>query len=40
MADYNDPEFARYAGVHKNLDGPGDARPTALQIVQDNNLGG
>jgi NAD(P)-dependent dehydrogenase (short-subunit alcohol dehydrogenase family) len=40
MADYSDPEFTRYAGVHKKLNGPGDARPTALQIVEDNNLEG
>ncbi|KAF9891129.1 hypothetical protein FE257_005065 [Aspergillus nanangensis] len=30
----------RYAEVHKNPQGPGDARPTALQIVQDENLTG
>ena len=32
--------FDRYAEVHKdeNLHGPGDARPTALQIVKDNDL--
>ncbi|KAH7414529.1 hypothetical protein DE146DRAFT_640600 [Phaeosphaeria sp. MPI-PUGE-AT-0046c] len=40
MSNYNDPEFARYAAVHKEINGPGDARPTALQIVQDNNLEG
>ncbi|KAJ9604654.1 hypothetical protein H2200_010768 [Cladophialophora chaetospira] len=34
--------FDRYADVHKDerLDGPGDARPTALQIVKDNDLVG
>jgi NAD(P)-dependent dehydrogenase (short-subunit alcohol dehydrogenase family) len=30
--------MCRYADVHKNPQGPGDARPTATQIVQDNNL--
>lgn len=40
MSDFNDPEFARYAAVHKSINGPGDARPTALQIVKDNNLEG
>jgi NAD(P)-dependent dehydrogenase (short-subunit alcohol dehydrogenase family) len=40
MADYNDPEFTRYAEVHKHWNGPGDARPTALQIVEDDNLQG
>jgi hypothetical protein len=40
MADYGDPDFTRYADVHKNLNGPGDARPTALQIVEDDNLQG
>ncbi|KAL4971455.1 short-chain dehydrogenase [Aspergillus desertorum] len=28
----------RYAKVHKNPQGPGDARPTALQIIQDEGL--
>lgn len=28
--------MSRYADAHKNPKGPGDARPTALQIVQDN----
>lgn len=27
--------MSRYADAHKNPKGPGDARPTALQIVQD-----
>jgi hypothetical protein len=40
MSEYNTPEFTRYAAVHKDLNGPGDARPTALQIVQDNELEG
>ena len=40
MAEYNTPDFTRYAAVHKNRNGPGDARPTALQIVKDNNLEG
>ena len=32
----------RYAEVHKadNLKGPGDARPTALQIIRDNDREG
>lgn len=38
--DYNTPEFTRYADAHKELKGPGDARPTALQIINDNNLQG
>ncbi|KPM45242.1 hypothetical protein AK830_g1286 [Neonectria ditissima] len=29
-----------YTAVHKNPQGPGDARPTALQIVKDNDLEG
>ncbi|KAJ4368979.1 hypothetical protein N0V83_006061 [Neocucurbitaria cava] len=29
-----------YAAAHKNPQGPGDARPTALQIVKDNDLTG
>ncbi|KAI5357933.1 putative short-chain dehydrogenase/reductase SDR, NAD(P)-binding domain superfamily [Septoria linicola] len=28
----------RYGAVHQNLKGPGDARPTALQIIKDENL--
>ncbi|RAK88387.1 NAD(P)-binding protein [Aspergillus costaricaensis CBS 115574] len=28
----------RYAAVHQNTKGPGDARPTALQIIQDQKL--
>jgi hypothetical protein len=40
MSDYNTPEFKRYASVHKQLNGAGDARPTALQIIKDNNLEG
>ncbi|KAF2865391.1 hypothetical protein BDV95DRAFT_612775 [Massariosphaeria phaeospora] len=31
---------SRYADAHKTIKGPGDARPTALQIVQDENLVG
>jgi hypothetical protein len=33
---------SRYAEAHKeeNLAGPGDARPTALKIIQDENLVG
>ncbi|GIJ84805.1 hypothetical protein Asppvi_003656 [Aspergillus pseudoviridinutans] len=30
----------RYESVHQNLNGPGDARPTALQIIEDENLKG
>jgi hypothetical protein len=30
--------MSRYTETHKNPQGPGDARPTALQIVKDNNL--
>ncbi|GIZ47483.1 hypothetical protein CKM354_001057300 [Cercospora kikuchii] len=30
--------MSRYADAHKNSQGPGDARPTALQIVQDEGL--
>lgn len=29
---------SRYAEAHVNLNGPGDARPTALQIIKDENL--
>ncbi|KAF4461575.1 ww domain-containing oxidoreductase [Fusarium albosuccineum] len=32
--------MSRYAAAHANPQGPGDARPTALQIVQDENLAG
>lgn len=34
--------FEKYAAAHKpeNLHGPGDSRPTALEIVRDNNLEG
>jgi NAD(P)-dependent dehydrogenase (short-subunit alcohol dehydrogenase family) len=32
--------MSRYAEAHKNASGPGDARPTALQIVQDEGLVG
>lgn len=31
---------SRYAEAHKNPQGPGDARPTALQIIQDEGLEG
>ncbi|KAF2470678.1 NAD(P)-binding protein [Lindgomyces ingoldianus] len=31
---------SRYVEAHKNTKGPGDARPTALQIVKDNGLEG
>ncbi|CAI4214196.1 unnamed protein product [Parascedosporium putredinis] len=30
--------MSRYAQLHANPSGPGDARPTALQIIQDENL--
>ncbi|KAG9186812.1 hypothetical protein G6011_09920 [Alternaria panax] len=40
MAAYNTPEFTRYASAHANINGEGDTRPTALQIIQDNNLEG
>ncbi|GIK02036.1 hypothetical protein Aspvir_006079 [Aspergillus viridinutans] len=30
----------RYESVHQDLNGPGDARPTALQIIEDENLKG
>ena len=29
---------AKYATAHRNPQGPGDARPTALQVVQDDQL--
>ncbi|KAL4784339.1 hypothetical protein BJX76DRAFT_347914 [Aspergillus varians] len=32
--------MSRYAGVHANPNGPGDARPTAHQIIRDENLEG
>lgn len=32
--------MSRYAAVHASLKGPGDARPTALQIVEDEGLTG
>ncbi|KAL1792264.1 hypothetical protein ACET3X_010015 [Alternaria dauci] len=40
MASYNTPDFTRYAAAHEHLNGEGDARPTALQIVKDNDLEG
>ncbi|KAF2680051.1 NAD(P)-binding protein [Lentithecium fluviatile CBS 122367] len=40
MTDFNAPEFTQYAAVHQEPKGPGDARPTALQIVKDNGLEG
>ncbi|KAJ4367597.1 hypothetical protein N0V83_007182 [Neocucurbitaria cava] len=40
MAEYNTPEFTRYAAAHEKVKGAGDARPTALQIVKDNDLEG
>lgn len=32
--------MSRYASVHASTNGPGDARPTALQIVSDESLTG
>ncbi|KAI9930420.1 hypothetical protein ASPWEDRAFT_171048 [Aspergillus wentii DTO 134E9] len=32
--------MSRYAAAHANPQGPGDSRPTALQIVQDNDMQG
>ena len=32
--------MSRYAEAHRNHNGPGDARPTALQIVEDEGLTG
>jgi hypothetical protein len=40
MTDFDAPEFTQYAAVHANPNGPGDERPTALQIVKDNDLEG
>ena len=40
MVDFSAPDFTRYADVHENTKGPGDARPTTLQIVNDNELEG
>jgi NAD(P)-dependent dehydrogenase (short-subunit alcohol dehydrogenase family) len=40
MALYTTPEFTRYAAVHQNPNGEGDARPTALQVINDNGLKG
>ncbi|RYN29871.1 hypothetical protein AA0112_g7039 [Alternaria arborescens] len=39
-AQYSSPEFTRYAAVHANPKGPGDARPTAEQIIKDEGLNG
>lgn len=39
MAEH-DSTFNRYAEAHKSPQGPGDARPTALQIIEDENLEG
>jgi hypothetical protein len=35
---HSKPTMSRYAAAHASLNGPGDARPTALQIVEDENL--
>ncbi|KAF1915287.1 hypothetical protein BDU57DRAFT_548975 [Ampelomyces quisqualis] len=40
MTDFNTPDFTLYAAAHKERNGPGDARPTALQIVKDNKVEG
>ncbi|KAF1841082.1 NAD(P)-binding protein [Cucurbitaria berberidis CBS 394.84] len=40
IAEYSTPEFTRYAAIHEQTNGAGDARPTALQIVEDNDLEG
>ncbi|PVH95958.1 NAD(P)-binding protein [Periconia macrospinosa] len=41
MSDDSIPaELKRYSAVHANPKGEGDARPTALQIIKDNNLEG
>lgn len=32
--------MSRYAQAYRNSKGPGDSRPTALQIVQDENMVG
>ena len=40
MSEYDTFEFTRYAAAHENINGEGDARPTALQIVTDNDLEG
>ncbi|KAF1956301.1 NAD(P)-binding protein [Byssothecium circinans] len=40
MSDNVPAEFKPYAAVHKNTKGAGDARPTAYQIVKDNDLEG
>lgn len=40
MADYDTRDFKRYAAVHEKPKGAGDDRPTALQIIKDNDLEG
>jgi len=40
MATATIPKIAPYADVHTDTKGPGDARPTALQIIKDQNLVG
>ena len=40
MSGYKAETQGRYAAAHKVLEGPGDARPTALQIIQDEGLEG
>ncbi|KAH6616257.1 hypothetical protein C7974DRAFT_441835 [Boeremia exigua] len=39
-AEYSLPEFTRYAAVHADPKGPGDARPTAEQVIKDEDLDG
>jgi len=40
MTDFGASEFTQYAAVHAVPKGPGDARPTAIQIIKDNDLEG
>ncbi|KAF2032537.1 NAD(P)-binding protein [Setomelanomma holmii] len=40
MSEYDAPDFKRYVEAHEKPKGPGDARPTALQIIKDNDLEG
>lgn len=40
MVDFGSSEFTRYIAAHEHPEGPDDKRPTALQIVQDNELEG
>lgn len=40
MEQQQNIQFDRYAESHKHYAGPGDARPTALQVIEDENLEG